>query len=283
MERSLVLGAKGMVGSALMEALSSRFDVIGLGHDELDITAERDTFQTVGEIRPRIVIHAAAYTDVDGCETDPDQAFRVNSQGTLYVARACRDIGARLVYMSTDYVFDGKGSRPYTEEDPVNPINVYGRSKLEGERNVQRVLDEFTIVRSQWLFGERGKSFVTTILNLAGQGKPLNIVRDQIGSPTYVVDVGRAIFRLLENGSRGIFHVANSSSCSWYDFALEIVKAAEISGIGVVPIDGPFPGRPAPRPPYSVLNCQKLTRETGLTMRPWKEALQEFMRGRGRR
>jgi len=283
MERSLVLGAKGMVGSALMEALSPRFDVIGLGHDELDITAERDTLWTVRDIRPRIVIHAAAYTDVDGCETDPDQAFRVNSQGTLYVARACRDIGARLVYMSTDYVFDGKGSRPYTEEDPVNPINVYGRSKLEGERNVQRVLDEFTIVRSQWLFGERGKSFVTTILNLAGQGKPLNIVRDQIGSPTYVVDVGRAIFRLLENGSRGIFHVANSSSCSWYDFALEIVKAAEISGIGVVPIDGPFPGRPAPRPPYSVLNCQKLTRETGLTMRPWKEALQEFMRGRGRR
>lgn len=282
MERSLVLGAKGMVGSALMEALSPRFDVIGLGHDELDITAERDTLWTVRDIRPRIVIHAAAYTDVDGCETDPDQAFRVNSQGTLYVARACRDIGARLVYMSTDYVFDGKGSRPYTEEDPVNPINVYGRSKLEGERNVQRVLDEFTIVRSQWLFGERGKSFVTIILDLAGQGKPLSIVRDQIGSPTYVVDVGRAIFRLLEEGSRGIFHVANSSSCSWYDFALEIVKAAEISGIGVVPIDGPFPGRPAPRPRYSVLNCQKLTRETGLTMRPWKEALQEFMRGRGR-
>lgn len=282
MEKVLVLGAKGMVGSALMDALSPRFDVIGLGHDELDITAERDTLQTVGEIRPRIVIHAAAYTDVDGCETDPDQAFRVNSQGTLYVARACRDIGARLVYMSTDYVFDGKGSRPYTEEDPVNPINVYGRSKLEGERNVQRILDEFTIVRSQWLFGERGKSFVTTILNLAGQGKPLSIVQDQIGSPTYVVDVGRAIFRLLENGSQGIFHVANNSSCSWYDFALEIVNAAEIPGIGVVPIDGPFPGRPAPRPRYSVLNCQKLTRETGLTMRPWKEALQEFMRGRGR-
>lgn len=280
MKRVLVLGAKGMAGSALMGVLSSHFELIGLGHEELDITTEIETLRTVQDIRPSIVIHAAGYTDVDGCETNPDRAFSVNSQGTLHVARACRQTGASLVYISTDYVFDGKGSRPYREEEPVNPISIYGKSKLEGERHVQTLLNEFTIVRTQWLFGKGGKNFVTTVLSLAREGNPLTIVRDQIGSPTYVVDLSWAIFRLLENGSHGVFHVANSSSCSWYDFAQEIVRTAEISDIEIIPVDGAFLGRPAPRPNYSVLNCERLTLETGLTMRPWQQALREFVKGR---
>jgi len=279
MDRVLVLGVKGMVGSALMRILSARFELIGLGHGQLDVADERETLQTIQGIRPSIVIHAAAYTDVDGCETNPDQAFRINSQGTLHVARACRQTAARLVYMSTDYVFDGEISRPYKENDPVNPISIYGKSKLEGEQHARRLLDKLTIVRTQWLFGKGGKNFVTTVLNLARRSKPLTIVRDQIGSPTYAVDLSRAILRLLENGSHGVFHVANSLSCSWYDFAREIVKAAEISDVEIIPVEGANFGRPAPRPHYSVLGCQKLTRETGLTMRPWQKALREFLKG----
>ncbi len=280
MERVLVLGAQGMVGSELMDILSSRFELIGLGRGRLDITAEKETIRAIQDINPLIVIHAAGYTDVDGCEKDPARAFRVNTQGTLHVAQACHGAKAKLVYISTDYVFDGKGSRPYQEEDPVNPINTYGESKLQGERHIQRLLTDFTIVRTQWLFGKGGKNFVTTILDLARGGGPLTVVHDQIGSPTYVVDLSRAILRLLENGSQGVFHVTNSSSCSWYDFAREIVRTAGFSNIEILPVDEAFLGRAALRPHYSILDCERLARETGMTMRPWQEALREFV-GRG--
>ena len=280
MQRVLVLGAKGMVGSALTGVASPPFDVIGLGHGELDITAERETFRTIQEIRPRIVIHAAAYTDVDGCEENPEKAFNTNSQGTLFVAQACRRVGARLVYLSTDYVFDGKCPKPYGEEARVNPISVYGRVKLEGERHVQRLLEAFVIVRTQWLFGEGGRNFVDTIMDLAKAGKPLKIVQDQIGSPTYTVDLSQAIFRLLEKGCHGIFHVANRTSCSWYDLAREVVRVSGISGAEIIPIQSVDLDRSAPRPEHSVLDCEKLTRETGLRMRTWQEALRAFIEGR---
>jgi dTDP-4-dehydrorhamnose reductase len=267
-----------MVGSALMDVLSPRFELIGLGHEALDITEEQDTVRTVQDIRPGIVIHSAGYTDVDGCEKDPDRAVRVNSQGTLHVARACDQAGARLVYMSTDYVFDGNASRPYSEEDPVNPLNIYGQSKLEGERHILRLLEEFTIVRTQWLFGKEGKNFVATVLDSAGSRKPLKAVRDQIGSPTYVVDLSRAILSILESSGGGVFHVANSSSCSWYDFAVETLRIAEISDIEIIPVDEASLGRPARRPLYSVLDCGKLMRETGLKMRTWQNALKDFLK-----
>lgn len=281
MERVLVLGARGMLGSELMALPSSRFELTGLCHEELDITDEEKTFQIIQEIKPSTVIHAAAYTDVDGCEMDPDRAFSVNGQGTLHVAQACQMTGAGLVYLSTDYVFDGNGSRPYREDDPVNPINVYGKSKLEGEKHVERLLEQYTVVRSQWLFGKGGKNFVTTLLSLAEAGKPLTIVRDHIGSPTYARDLGLAIFRLLEKGCRGVFHVANRLSCSWHEFAVEILRTAEISDTEIIPVEWASLGRPAQRPHYSVLNCEKLTEQTGLEMRPWQEALREFVKERG--
>lgn len=277
MERVLVLGAKGMVGTELMAVPSSHFEVIGLGREELDITAEPEILRTTKKIRPGVVIHAAAYTDVDGCETNPDRAFHVNGEGTRHVARACREIGAKLVYISTDYVFDGEGSRPYREQDPVNPLSVYGKSKLEGERHVQRLLEEFTIVRTEWLFGKGGKNFVTTVLSQAREKTPLHIVQDHIGSPTYAVDLSTAIFRLVAKGCRGIFHITNSASCSWYSFAREIIRLAEIPDVEITPVDWAFLKRPAPRPRYSVLDCERLRVETGLMMRSWKEALKEFM------
>ncbi len=278
MDRVLVLGARGMVGSELMAIPSSRFEMVGLGHEDLDIVIEEDTHRAIQDIRPRIIVHTAAYTDVDGCEKAPDRAFRVNGQGTLHVAQACHRIGAKLLYLSTDYVFDGKGSRPYREEDPVNPINIYGKSKLEGERHVQHLLQEFIIVRTQWLFGRGGKNFVTTVLNLTKEANPLNIVRDQVGSPTYARDLSTAIFRLLETHCRGIFHVTNSASCSWYDFAQEILRVAGISDVEIIPVDEASLGRSAPRPHYSVLDCERFTLETGLAMRPWQEALKEFVK-----
>jgi dTDP-4-dehydrorhamnose reductase len=263
-----------------MRVLSPHFDLVGLDIEELDITVEADTLQTIQEVSPTRVVHAAAQTDVDSCETDSGMAFRVNSQGTLHVARACHSIGARMLYISTDYVFDGTASRPYTEKDPVKPLSVYGQSKLEGEQHVRNLLEEFTIVRTQWLFGEKGKNFVTTILNLAQKGNPLTVVNDQVGSPTYTKDLSLAILRLLETGCRGVFHAANSSFCSWYDFARAIVKSAGIRGVKITPMDSTCLKRPAPRPHYSIFDCSKLIRETGLTMRPWHEALQDFLNGR---
>ena len=279
MERVLVFGAKGMLGSAIMDSLSSSFELVGFGHEELDVTDEKATRRAISDLEPGIVIHAAAYTDVDGCETNPEESYRVNGQGTLYVVQACRETKSRLVYLSTDYVFDGKTSRPYREEDPVNPINVYGKSKLQGEQHVSRLLTDFIIIRTQWLFGKTGKNFVTTVLDSARDGKPMTIIRDQIGSPTYVMDLSCAISQLLRKDFRGIFHVANSSFCSWYEFAREILKLAEISHAEIIPVDGTSLGRPALRPQYSVLGCEKLTQETGLAMRPWQEAVWEFVKG----
>ena len=280
MKKILVLGAHGMLGSALMALSSPPFEVVGLGHEDVEVTLEKEVRRAVYDSQPDTVIHAAAYTDVDGCERDPDRAFATNSQGTLHVVEVCREVGAKLVYISTDYVFDGQAVAPYREDDPVNPLSVYGKSKLGGERHVQDRLDDFIIVRTQWLFGKGGRNFVTTVLDWAEDGKALTIVNDQFGSPTYVVDLSQAILRLLEKGCSGVFHVANRSSCSWYEFAREIFEAAGVSDMAIIPVEGASLGRPAPRPRHCILSCERLTRETGVTMRPWQRALRDFIRER---
>lgn len=280
MKKILVFGAHGMLGSALMALFSPPFEVVGLGHEDVEITLEKEVRRAVYNSQPDTVIHAAAYTDVDGCERDPDRAFATNSQGTLHVVEVCREVGAKLVYISTDYVFDGQAVAPYREDDPVNPLSVYGKSKLGGERYVQDRLDDFVIVRTQWLFGRGGRNFVTTVLEWAEDGKALTIVNDQFGSPTYVVDLSQAILRLLEKGCSGVFHVANRSSCSWYEFAREIFEAAGVSDMAIIPVEGASLGRPAPRPRHCILNCERLTRETGVTMRPWQRALRDFIKER---
>lgn len=280
MKKVLVLGARGMLGSALMALFSPSFEVVGLGHADVDVAFEKEVRRAVHDIQPDIVIHAAAYTDVDGCERNPDRAFETNTQGTLRVVQACREIGATLVYISTDYVFDGRGVAPYREDDPVHPLSVYGKSKLGGERHVQDGLDEFVIVRTQWLFGRGGRNFVTTVLEWAEDGRALTIVNDQFGSPTYVVDLSQTILRLLEKGCWGIFHVANSSSCSWYEFAREIFEVAGVPDVAIIPVEGASLGRPAPRPRHCILDCGRLTRETGVTMRSWQSALRDFLKER---
>ncbi len=276
----LVIGAKGMLGRDLMGILNSSFsndEVIGWDIEEMDIQKEDESITRIEKIRPEIVIHLAAYTDVDGCELNKKKAFSVNAEGTKHVALAASKCRAKMVYLSTDYVFDGDKKEPYLESDSPHPLNVYGLSKLKGEQYVQEWVKDSLIVRTQWLYGPSGKNFVTSILQQARKKAELSIVNDQIGSPTYTADLARAISELIQLDARGIFHAANSDPCTWYAFGQAILKLSGVNQVRVIPISSKELGRPAARPPYSVLNCQKLKRETGLTMRPWSEALKDYL------
>jgi dTDP-4-dehydrorhamnose reductase len=243
----------------------------------MDIQKEDESITRIEKIRPEIVIHLAAYTDVDGCELNKEKAFAVNAEGTKHVALAASKCRAKMVYLSTDYVFDGDKKEPYLESDSPHPLNVYGLSKLKGEQYVQALVKDFLIIRTQWLYGPFGKNFVTSILQQARKKAELSIVNDQIGSPTYTADLARAISGLIQLDARGIFHAANSDPCTWYAFGQAILKLSGVNQVRVIPISSKELARPAARPPYSVLNCQKLKRETGLTMRPWSEALKDYL------
>lgn len=280
MRRILLIGAKGMLGRNLTSILHSSFskdEVIGWDVEEMDIRKEDESVTKMEALRPEIVIHAAAYTDVDGCELDREKAFAVNAEGTRHVALAASRCRAKMVYLSTDYVFDGEKREPYVETDPPHPLNVYGDSKLKGERYVQEWVKDSLIIRTQWLYGPFGKNFVTSILQQAGEKSALSIVNDQTGSPTYTGDLARAICEMIQFDVRGIFHVANGDPCTWYTFGQAILQLSGVNRVKVLPISSKELGRPAARPSYSVLSCQKLKEETGLTMRPWPEALKDFL------
>jgi dTDP-4-dehydrorhamnose reductase len=280
MKKILVIGAKGMLGRDLVETLRTSFprdEITGWDLEEVDIQEERSTVTRIGNLEPGWIIHLAAYTDVDGCELNEKKAFAVNAEGVKHVALGALTCGAKLVTLSTDYVFDGKKDRPYLEEDPPNPLNVYGRSKWKGEQYVQELVKDALIIRTQWLYGRFGKNFVASILRQAGEKAVLSVVNDQVGSPTYTVDLSQAISLLIEQKARGIFHVANSDSCTWYQYAQTILKLSGIEGVKVVPISSQKLAYPAVRPAYSVLDTKKLKRETGLTLRPWVEALKDYL------
>jgi dTDP-4-dehydrorhamnose reductase len=277
MERVLVTGANGMLGRDLTEALSHRYEVYGRDIDDFDITREEETMDAVMEIRPDIVIHGAAYTDVDGCEGHIELAHSVNSQGTKNVASASRELGAKMVYISTDYVFDGTKSGAYSEEDPTCPINAYGRSKLEGERWVRSMVDQFIIVRTAWLFGMWGGNFVKTILRVAKEKGVLSVVDDQFGSPTYTVDLSKGIGAILQNRCSGIYHITNGGSCSWYEYAREILAMAGLGSVPIRPISSGQLNRAAKRPHNSVFALAKFERDTGYRMRHWRDALRDYL------
>lgn len=274
--RILVTGAGGMLGTDLVERLSSEHEVIGATHDDLDVSNSSATKSFIGEVKPDLVLHAAAYTDVDGCESNPDLAYAVNALGAQNVALGCQLAGAEVLYFSTDYVFDGSSRTPYIEWDRPNPLSVYGRSKYAGERAVAHLLDKYYIVRLAWLYGERGKNFVKTMLKLGEERGSVGVVTDQIGSPTYTKDVAEGVARLIESKNYGIYHMVNSGWCSWYEFACEIFRLAN-KEVEVKPIATEELGRPAPRPPYSALRNFALEKTIGDPMRPWKEALADFL------
>lgn len=286
MKRILVLGAKGMLGRDLMEVLRSSLpsdQVVGWDIEEMDIQKKDDSVTKIEKLRPEIVIHIAAYTDVDGCELNKEKAFSVNGEGTKHVVLAAAKCHAKMVYLSTDYVFDGDKREPYVESDAPRPLNVYGHSKLQGEQYVQAFVKDFLIIRTQWLYGPFGKNFVSSVLRQAGEKNTLSIVDDQTGSPTYTVDLSNAISTLVQSDAQGIFHVANSGLCTWYTLGQTILRLSGLNRVRVVPISSKELGRPAARPSYSVLGCQKFEEETGLTMRPWPEALKDYLsKGRQR-
>ena len=291
MRRILVIGAKGMLGRDLIKVLyptfhadkRSNWEILDWDVDEIDIQEEKRTVSKIESFRPEIIINVAAYTDVDGCELNEEKAFAVNAEGMKHVALGALRCGAKVVYLSTDYIFDGNKREPYLENDPSNPLNVYGRSKWKGEQYVQELLQDALIVRTEWLYGRYGNNFVTSILRQAREKKVLTIVNDQIGSPTYTVDLSEAISVLLQCDARGVFHVANSDLCTWYTFGQAILKLSGMERVKVIPISSKELGRPAIRPAYSVFNCQKLKQVTGMTLRPWSEALRDFLLLAGRK
>lgn len=272
----LVVGANGMLGHDLMKELPG--DVQGLDLPDIDITSCESVQEVLERLKPKVVVNAAAYTDVDGCETNTELAMQVNGEGVAFLAMACRSIGAKLVQISTDYVFDGGKGSPYREDDPTGPLSVYGESKLAGEMNA-RFCPDHLIVRTQWLYGVNGKNFVETMIRLAGEKEELAVVDDQTGSPTWTVDLARAIRALLQHDCTGIYHAANSGFCTWNDFAKAIFEKEGLA-IRVNPLTTDKLDRPARRPLYSTLDCSKLAAEAGFQPQTWREALASYLAAR---
>ncbi len=251
-------------------------EVIVAPHEKLDITLEDEVSKFISSHAPDIILNCAAFTNVDKCETEREMAFKVNASGPKYIASAAKECGARVIHISTDFVFDGSNDSPYNEDNRTNPLSEYGRTKLEGERNIQDYCNSFLIVRTSWLFGHHGVNFVEKMLELAGHKKELSIVTDETGSPTYTADLAEALWVLIKKGCEGIFHVANEGSCSRYEWAKYIFETLSYN-IKVNPIKSSQYKRPAKVPLNSTLNCQKLTTITGTQMRPWQEALSAYL------
>lgn len=272
----LIIGSEGMLGHDLVDILSTENEVSTTTIYTLDITDINKTVQKVKEINPDVVVHAAAFTDVDGSESNADLAYKVNALGTRNVAVACREADSALVYICTDYVFDGTKGSPYYEYDQTNPLGVYGKTKHLGEIYICDILNKFYIVRTSWLYGFHGPNFVTTMLNLAETMDSISVVSDQIGSPTYTVDLATAISKLIKKPVYGIYHITNSEHCSWYEYAKEIFEIAGID-VEVKPVTTEEFPRPAPRPKYSVLKNYNWKMEGFPEIRSYKEALKEYM------
>lgn len=282
--RVLVTGAGGQLGREVVDACSAAGDaVVACDHAVLDVRDRDRVLQVVGAAEPDVIVHAAAWTDVDGCETDADRAYAVNAMGTRHVAEAARTVGARVCYVSTDYVFDGTSGRPYREWDATNPLSTYGRSKLAGEA-VLGPAD--TLVRTAWVCGRHGRNFVKTILARATEGHPLTVVDDQHGCPTFAEDLAGMIRLLAVGRAPGVFHVTNQGATTWFRLARDVVTAAGLDPELVTPITTAqmTPPRPAPRPANSVLDNAAL-RLSGIPLladhhEPLGRLVEELVAGR---
>jgi len=275
--RILVTGAGGMLGSDLVPVLAGAgHDVFARPRSDLDITKETDVARAFREIRPNVVVNCAAFTRVDDCESDP-RALEVNARGVHRLAEHSLRHAAQLVQISTDFVFDGEKREPYCEEDATNPLSAYGRGKRQGEEAALRVPSGL-VVRSSWLFGPAGWNFIEAILKQVEAGRrKLAVVNDQTGRPTATSDLSEAILALIESGAVGIYHFANRGEVTWFDFAREILVLSERGDVEVEPTDSETLGRPARRPPYSVLDISRYERVTGLPVRHHREALVEYL------
>lgn len=272
--RVTIFGATGLLGKALMREWTGD-DVIGLGSKDADIRDPKQISSVLERAQPDYIVLAAAYTDVDGCEGNPEHAFGVNCRGALNVAQAAEQSSSRLLFLSTDYVFDGAKNCPYETNDPRAPLNVYGRSKAEAEVQISQMLPECCILRTSWLFGIDGKCFPDTILKLAASRATIDVVDDQRGSPTYTTDLARTIIQLCRSDAKGIVHATNRGDCSWFEFAREIVAGARPNTM-VRPTTSEHFVRPAQRPKYSVLSSKSLQKH-GIEMPDWQDALRRYL------
>ncbi len=271
-KKILVLGAEGMLGSALSKIFID-YEITNCGRSELDITNKKRVQEKLEQFKPEIVVNAAAYTDVDKCETNRDLAIKINGDAVKHIAEVCNKIGAFLIYISTDYVFNGRKKTGYSENDRTNPINTYGESKLQGEMNLITNSDNHYLIRTSWLFGFNGKNFVETIIRLSKEKDEIFVVNDQIGSPTYTLDLAKKIKELIEKKyESGIYHITNRGTCTWYEFAKEIVRLSKNNcKINSVTTDD-FP-LPAKRPKCSILINTKIDKP----LRHWKHAIKEYI------
>ncbi len=273
----LVTGADGMLGTALLPILKQHHQVWGINHKDCDICNSPAITALISARRPQLVVHLAAYTNVDAAEANPQLADEINAGGTRNVASACAAIDASMLYVSTDYVFDGSKPGAYCENDSPNPINVYGSSKWKGERQVSGILERRFIVRTSWLYGPNGKNFVTSILKAAQQQSVLRVVNDQHGSPTYTRHLSTTIAALIEAQRYGIYHATGSGSCTWFEFAQAILELWPVAGVQVLPISSKDSGRAARRPLNSVLENKALAQANLQLMPDWKASLRQYL------
>jgi dTDP-4-dehydrorhamnose reductase len=278
--RVTVFGASGLLGKYLLREWQDD-EVTGLSSRDADIRDLQQVRRAVEGSRPEWIVLAAAYTDVDGCETNPDLAFQTNCEGAVNVATTAKEIGSRLLFLSTDYVYDGAKSTPYEINDPPNPKTVYGRSKAEAEMAISRILPAACVVRTSWVFGTAGKCFPDTILKLAAVRPEIDVVNDQRGSPTYARDLAKAIIELCHTGASGTVHATNAGDCTWFQFASEIIRVSGLHTVVRPTSSDRFP-RPAQRPKYSVLSLTSLLPYYP-NMPTWQEALQGYVAERGLR
>ena len=273
----LITGGRGLLGREIDAAFRGSAEIRATDMEELDVTDAAACLREVDGFRPDAVIHCAAYTAVDRAESEPEMAGLLNVEGTRNVARACRERGSLMVTFGTDYIFDGASPRPYREEDPANPLSVYGKTKWDAEQALREEAGDHLLVRAQWLFGPAGRNFIRTILEKARRGEPLRIVSDQVGCPTFSKDLAGAVRNLLTAGARGTVHFSSEGETSWFGLARYVLKRCGLPA-GLLSSartrDLPYP---APRPAYSVLSKEKYRAITGVSPRPWEEAVEEYL------
>ena len=272
--RVTVLGSSGLLGQALVQELRGE-QLTALSSKDADLRDCARVHEVIRSSRPDWIILAAAYTDVDGCESNRDLAFAVNTEGAIHVAQAAREAGSRLMFLSTDYVFDGSKGSPYEASDTRNPISVYGESKARAEERLLEILPDVCIVRTSWLFGPGGQCFPATILKLAVDRPEIAVVNDQRGCPTFTPDLASTLAQLCRKSARGIVHATNSGDCTRYEFATEIVRMAGVSTV-VRPVSSAEFPRPARRPAYSVLSPDSL-HAYNVHMPEWQDALRRYL------
>ena len=278
--RILVTGVKGQLGHDVVNEMKKRgLDPVGVDLEEMDITDKEACVKVITEAKVDAVIHCAAYTAVDAAEDNVELCHKVNSQGTRNIAEVCRDLDIKMMYISTDYVFDGQGTRPWEPDDARNPLNVYGQTKYEGELAVEELVKKFFTVRIAWVFGVNGKNFIKTMLRIGKERGAASVVDDQIGSPTYTYDLARLLVDMIQTEKYGRYHATNEGLCSWYEFACEIFRQAGMDQVKVTPVHtSEYPASKAKRPMNSRMSKEKLT-ENGFERLPeWKNAVGRYLK-----